>query len=597
MSTHKILKEFEIIYNQTYNKTLRFVICKCSNLDDVNDILQESYTELYKALKDKKKIDDKQAFIIGIARNKLRNLYTEKNRLKTTPIYRSSNNEEKLIEMPDETDIEVDYINKNNIDDIWKYLKDKDINTAKIFYLYFVQDMKIKEIAASLDKGESDIKNKLFRTLKSLKQRFGDVSNRIYIKKGMRNLSRKDIKKYFENQYSQKENLKAVLSNLGKEKDMKVKKITQMVAVFIAVIGVTAGIGYGTTVVHRKIFQEPKKYASYEEYEKDYLEQAKEAQGDQTVTDEERNKAIQVEVAEAEASKFLNELGYETQKFVIKDLKKNYSLSAELIYYLATSTNLDKGIAVGIDATNGNVVHFDDKEFLNKSEGIVPDELSKEDATKYADSLFNMFTLDATYNLHSIEETSYMSNNKEIKVWHAMYYKDYDGAPSQFERVEVNFYVKDGKVKPYSMYIANEHVNMENNPTEISKEEAEKIALEENKKITDAQVDYIVTNLQVRQPNSWIYALEQTGGNYQLNKRIKEDGDYEQYPVYSQQDNIARRVWTVNIHYIKGELDPNNDDKYNTKSIFVDVTTGEVIGGADESYWEIGGQENKVYDK
>ena len=30
----------------------------------------------------------------------------------------------------------------------------------------------------------------------------------------------------------------------------------------------------------------------------------------------------------------------------------------------------------------------------------------------------------------------------------------------------------------------------------------------------------------------------------------------------------------------------NNEKKYNTKSIFVDVTTGEVVGGADESYWE-----------
>ena len=26
--------------------------------------------------------------------------------------------------------------------------------------------------------------------------------------------------------------------------------------------------------------------------------------------------------------------------------------------------------------------------------------------------------------------------------------------------------------------------------------------------------------------------------------------------------------------------------EFNTKSIFVDVTTGEVVGGADESYWE-----------
>ena len=48
MSTQKILKEFEIIYKNTYNKILKYVICKCSNLDDVNDIIQETYIEFYK---------------------------------------------------------------------------------------------------------------------------------------------------------------------------------------------------------------------------------------------------------------------------------------------------------------------------------------------------------------------------------------------------------------------------------------------------------------------------------------------------------------------------------------------------------------------
>ena len=52
MSTQKILKEFEIIYKNTYNKILKYVICKCSNLDDVNDIIQETYIEFYKKLKE-----------------------------------------------------------------------------------------------------------------------------------------------------------------------------------------------------------------------------------------------------------------------------------------------------------------------------------------------------------------------------------------------------------------------------------------------------------------------------------------------------------------------------------------------------------------
>lgn len=118
----------------------------------------------------------------------------------------------------------------------------------------------------------------------------------------------------------------------------------------------------------------------------------------------------------------------------------------------------------------------------------------------------------------------------------------------------------------------------------ISKEDAEKIALEQDKKITDNEVDFVVTNLQIRQVNSWIYLLEQSGGKYpEFKQEELEDGTIVTYPQYRTVENRARKVWTVNIHYKKGEPDPNNEKKYNTKSIFVDVTTGEVVGGEQMS--------------
>ena len=55
MSSQLSLENFEEIYNNTYTYTLRYILCKCSNIDDVNDLLQETYVELYKILKTKKK--------------------------------------------------------------------------------------------------------------------------------------------------------------------------------------------------------------------------------------------------------------------------------------------------------------------------------------------------------------------------------------------------------------------------------------------------------------------------------------------------------------------------------------------------------------
>ena len=72
MSTQETLEEFEKIYQKTYDITLKYVICKCSNLEDVNDIIQEIYIELYKTLKNEKEIKDINAFIHGIAKNKIR---------------------------------------------------------------------------------------------------------------------------------------------------------------------------------------------------------------------------------------------------------------------------------------------------------------------------------------------------------------------------------------------------------------------------------------------------------------------------------------------------------------------------------------------
>jgi len=62
---------------------------------------------------------------------------------------------------------------KNNVAKVWKYLKQKDLITAKIFYLYFAVDLKITEISKDLELNESNIKNRIYRTLKELKRYLG----------------------------------------------------------------------------------------------------------------------------------------------------------------------------------------------------------------------------------------------------------------------------------------------------------------------------------------------------------------------------------------------------------------------------------------
>ena len=54
MSTLITLENFEEIYSKTYNNTLKYIICKCLNFEDVNELIQDTYMELYQALSNKK---------------------------------------------------------------------------------------------------------------------------------------------------------------------------------------------------------------------------------------------------------------------------------------------------------------------------------------------------------------------------------------------------------------------------------------------------------------------------------------------------------------------------------------------------------------
>ena len=69
--------------------------------------------------------------------------------------------------LKDLTRLGVFYVQKA---DIWNYLKKKNPDIQRIFYLYYNLDFTIKEISEELNLKESDVKNKLYRTLKELQK-------------------------------------------------------------------------------------------------------------------------------------------------------------------------------------------------------------------------------------------------------------------------------------------------------------------------------------------------------------------------------------------------------------------------------------------
>jgi RNA polymerase sigma-70 factor (ECF subfamily) len=164
------------IYEDTYDDVLKYVISKCRSGDnianDIADLMQNIYLSFYKVLKSNRPIQEPKKYLITIARNEVFKHYGILKMAKSyIPVFSYANEEDfKSFQM--EINKESDYSEKLLCDQIWEYLKHKDMLTFKIFVLYFNEDLKIKDISTSLNVSESTVKNRLYRTMKEINSKF-----------------------------------------------------------------------------------------------------------------------------------------------------------------------------------------------------------------------------------------------------------------------------------------------------------------------------------------------------------------------------------------------------------------------------------------
>ena len=167
-------ENFKEIYEKTYKETLKFIVIKCHDIDDINDIIQDTYLELLLIIKKRKKLEIEHIsqYMMGIANNIIKRHYYKKMKRNKVILYQQTE-EEETAEIKDDFDLEQEIITKDNVETVWEYVKNKDVMIAKIFYLYFSFGLKISEIAQALDLKESNVKNRIYRTLNELKKFLG----------------------------------------------------------------------------------------------------------------------------------------------------------------------------------------------------------------------------------------------------------------------------------------------------------------------------------------------------------------------------------------------------------------------------------------
>ena len=359
--------------------------------------------------------------------------------------------------------------------------------------------------------------------------------------------------KDFDDKILENVKFKIAISNFEKEeKPMSKQKVLKMVAMFIVIIGLLASATYAGSVIYEKIFKEPEKIENY-------IDELK-------VTQEDLSNVISKEEAVNKAKEELKryKIDLDVNKIQSVELEKNPNYD-EITYIIS----LSKTEQFFIDARTGALNNF------YVDEGLSLEELEKctstrEDVLEQAKLKLKEYGYDENEYKISYVYSNADNDENNSYYWYIWFSKEYDGVFNEYQSISMTFIPKINKV--HSLSISDEP--FENNEIKITMEQAIDIAKEKDKIINtenyiqkgvDAKLDIVRVNPEVY--------LKENGLENGNETATLEDGTIYSYNTYKMNGRV-RKAYKVTISYENRPLGL-------TRTYYVDVTTGEVIGGED----------------
>ena len=350
---------------------------------------------------------------------------------------------------------------------------------------------------------------------------------------------------------------KIIKDELQKERKKEAHYSFSKIAITACVsLLVTTGIVYAGTVLTNNIWKEPEKVIGF------YSEENK---NQNTITESERARAMSKTEAESKAKELLKKFGHSNETIKLIELDSNPN-NYELIWHIETN---NKSI-IEFEAEKGKSFSVFFESVLAKN--IDNYRTTEEKAIKTAEKLCEKYGYFPN-KYSDIEIRSNLVSQKDAYIWYADFSKKYDDMVNPFEKIKIGFIPEINEI--YYFIVKDEEYD--NNSIEVSKEQAEKIALDAEQQInTGYNIKSIYSNLDIAKMNGDAYARkvdydqyyqERHSKNYSLNDTI----------IY-RTDSYIRKVWMVTIEYDTLNKDNTNVyDEYYT--YYIDVTTGEIIGG------------------
>ncbi|MDR0248339.1 MAG: sigma-70 family RNA polymerase sigma factor [Oscillospiraceae bacterium] len=180
MAGRDITSQFNEIYDSTYKAVLSYITARCKNAADIGDIAQETYMELYGLLckRGADYVRNGHAITLKIAKRKLYRHYTLAEKLRRfvpLTVTDERGDEVSLADLEAEEEsasMEEMVVNQIMLEEARRFLRQKPDDVKKVFNLYYDAELTIAEIAQALQMSESNVKHKLYRTLKELRELF-----------------------------------------------------------------------------------------------------------------------------------------------------------------------------------------------------------------------------------------------------------------------------------------------------------------------------------------------------------------------------------------------------------------------------------------
>ena len=212
---------------------------------------------------------------------------------------------------------------------------------------------------------------------------------------------------------------------------------------------------------------------------------------------------------------------------------------------------------------------FDNMNLLGREEN--QKQITTEEAVKIADEIYGKIKLkEENYELDKCNEEYKAYNGEPRKIWIIEYYKKYNNIINPYEKLKFNLIIGKNDVKVSSIYTEKSGV-YEDNPEVISKEEAIEIATNKEQEFNKNPIININTKKGIKKINQFIYMIENNIDKININNMEAN---------VIETSNIVRNVWVVEIkHNIELIKNADNLIKEMNKEYYIDITTGEIIGG------------------